>query len=170
MRKLILVRGPICAGKSTTIDFLRSVSRGLSWIDQDCLKRAIDKERPSDWRDEIAFNTTICLARFLMQKGRNIIADIHSSIPRQYEEYKRLALENNYALFSFLLYPSLEVCQERNQRRVIPDVEYVVSEDDIRQYWKNPYQVAGETIFDSERTETKSIAEKILQETGLSEK
>ncbi|MCX6712090.1 MAG: AAA family ATPase [Candidatus Vogelbacteria bacterium] len=163
MNRLILIRGPICAGKSTTASLLRDNIEKCSLVDQDCLKRAIDNKEPTEWRDQLAFDTSLYLADLLMKKGRDIVADIHSSIPKQYNEYEKLATKNNYKLFSFLLYPPLNTCQERNRVREIPDIQYEVTEDDIKKYWKNVHKIKGETVFDTSIIEANGIIKKILE-------
>jgi predicted kinase len=163
MNRLILIRGPICAGKSTTAISLQNSIEKCSLVDQDCLKRMIDKKDRSDWRRKIAFDTTLYLANSLMQKGRDIIADVHSSVPDQYEEYKKLAAKHNYKFFSFLLYPPLHVCQERNKKRDIPDVKYKLTDDDIKHYWENLYEVENEIIIDSSTMDTEHIVDRILK-------
>lgn len=162
MKRIILIRGPICAGKSTTVESLRSSLETCSLIDQDYLKRAIDNKGRSDWRSRIAFDTSLYLARLLMQEGRDILAEVHSSIPKQYDEYVRLAKENDYTLFSFLLCPPLEVCLQRNKARVVPDMYYTLSDEDIKNYWENVYEVEGEMVFDTSVVSVKDITEKIV--------
>jgi len=163
MNRLILIRGPICAGKSTTANFLQNAIGACSLIDQDCLKRAIDRKKPSDWRSDIAFDTTLYLADLLMARGRDIIADIHSSKPGQYNDYKKLALKHNYKLFSFLLYPPLNICLARNSARDIPDVQYKITDDDIKKYWNNLYSVKEETVFDTSVIKINDVVKKILK-------
>lgn len=163
MNRLILIRGPICAGKSTMVNLLQDTLEACSVVDQDVLKRAIDKKRRSDWRDNIAFDTTLYLSDLLMKEGRDIIADIHSSLPKKYEEYQKLAMKNGYQLFSFLLYPPLEVCLQRNKSRIIPDIDYEITDDDIKKYWENPCEVKGETVFDTSVVTTEDVVAKILE-------
>lgn len=162
-RKLILIRGPICSGKSTTVRFLAEKIGNCSIIDQDCLKRAIDGDHSSSWRDKIAFDTTIFMVSQIMKKGRIIIADIHSSVKRQYECYKKLAKENDYQLYSFLLYPPLEVCLSRNRTRLIPDVKYKITPGEIEKYWSKVYQVKNEICFDTSNLSVSNVSEKIIK-------
>lgn len=163
MNRLIIIRGPICAGKSTTELALQNSLEKSSLVDQDSLKRAIDRTGSSEWRSKIAFDTTLHLADLLMATGRDIIADVQSSKPLQYEEYVKLALKNNYKLFSFLLYPPLDVCLERNRKRPIPDVQYTISDNDIKKYWENVYEVKGEYIFDTSVLTTENLVKEILR-------
>ncbi len=163
MNRLILIRGPICAGKSTTASFLQNILKDCSLIDQDSLKRSIDKTQASEWRSNIAFNTTLYLAKLLMETNRDIIADIHSSKPNQYGAYKKLALENNYKLFSFLLYPPLNDCLRRNSVREIPDVHYKITDENIIKYWKNLFKIKNEHVFDTSVTNVEDIVKKILE-------
>ncbi len=162
MKKLILIRGPICAGKSTTVKLLSELIDDCSVIDQDSIKRSIDGKKVSEWRDKIAFQTTLYLADQLMKKERTIIADIHSSKGYQYDEYKKLTGNNDYELFSFLLYPPLEVCLERNARRKIPDVAYQITDEEIKQYWENPSYVPEEHKFDTAKVSAGDIVNTIV--------
>lgn len=160
---LILIRGPICAGKTTVVQGLSDILVDCSVVDQDFLKRGIDKIKPSLWRDKIAFDTTLFLVEQLMKKRRLIVADIHSAVRRQYVEYRKLARKYDYPLFSFLLYPPLEVCIERNQKRVIPDVRYEVSDQDIRRYWEKVFSVIDELIFDTSTMSVEEVKNVIIE-------
>lgn len=165
-RSLILIRGPICAGKSSIVNALQNKldSKIISIIDQDSIKRAIDKNNPSKWRDKIAFDTTLFLAELLMQRNRIIIADIHSAIKKQYVDYRRMAKKNNYYLFSFLLYPPLDVCLDRNKKRIIPDINYRITGREIRWYWNHLFMVKKEKVFDSSLLTIDEITERIISE------
>lgn len=161
MKKLILIRGPICAGKSTTTELLREALESASLIDQDFFKRSISRER-SEWRSRIAFETSLHLAELLMEEERDIIADIHSSISDQYDRYAKLASKNGYAVFTFLLYPSLETCLQRNRARSIPDMRYQLTDTDIKKYWETVYPVSGEEMLDTSKLEPEEVVAKIL--------
>ncbi|MFZ3031770.1 MAG: AAA family ATPase [Candidatus Moraniibacteriota bacterium] len=166
MKRLILIRGPICAGKSTTVDLLSGILDDCSVVDQDLLKRTIDKKKRSPWRSRIALDTALYLADLLMKEGRDIIADIHSAIPGQYDEYKKLAEKHQYQMFSFLLYPPLDVCLQRNRERVISDVWYQLGDDDIEKYWGKVYRVEGEAVFDTSVVATEDVVSEILRVIG----
>lgn len=161
MNKLVLIRGPICAGKSTITELLYHTLGAASLVDQDLLKRNIDRKR-SDWRSRVAFSTALYFASLLMKENRDIIVDIHSSIPAQYTEYAKLALRNDYKLFSFLLYPPLKVCLQRNKKRPIPNMQYRLTDDDIKTCWKNVHEAPGETVLDTSILKPEEVVSKIL--------
>ncbi len=162
---IILIRGPICGGKSTIVELLKKNIHKASIVDMDSFKRSIDHAKASEWRDRMAFKTAIFLADEIMKKtGRVIIADIHSNKAYQYDAYKKLAKKNKYKLYSYLLYPPLKVCLERNRRRIIPDVKYKITKNAIKSYWCNPYKIKGEKIFDTSKIKPKEIAKSILND------
>src|ERR1700740_2200290 len=78
-KQLIIIRGPIGAGKTSVVEALRDKLDGVSIIDFDAFKRQIDNAHSSDWRREIALDTALYLCGRLMKIGRLIIVDIHSS-------------------------------------------------------------------------------------------
>lgn len=155
--KIILIRGPICAGKTTTINLLKDKFDNASYIDFDAFKRAIDWTQPSQWRTELAFKSALNLAEELMKRGRNILADIHSSKKYQFEAYKQLAEKYDYGFHSFLLYPPLHVCLCRNLNREIPDVKYKVTEQEIIDYWQQTFKITGEDVFNTANIDVQEI-------------
>ena len=167
MTKIILIRGPICAGKSTIAQELLKNLKNCSLIDQDSFKRNIDFAKSSKWRADLAFETALFLADKLMNKRRTIIADIHSSIKKQHEGYIALAKKYKYALFSYLLYPPLGVCLNRNKNRVIPDIKYKISRQKIKKYWEKVHFVPREKTFDTSKMKTKRIVREILAEVNF---
>lgn len=162
MKKIILIRGPICAGKTTTVSLLKERLDDVSIIDMDAFKRAIDHTHASEWRDRLAFRSALSLADDLMKMDRTIVADIHSNKGYQYEGYRELANKNDYKLFSFLLYPPLRVCQKRNSERKIPGVRYKISNREIGDYWINPCKIEGEEVIDSSVFNPRQVLETIL--------
>ena len=163
MKKIILIRGPICSGKSAVAGLLFKKNNNSSLIDEDILKRTIERTKTPKWRSGLAFETALFLAEKLMRRKRTIIADIHSSKKDRYVGYKKLADKYNYTLHSFLLYPPLNVCIERNKLRDIPDVAYKISRKNIEKYWRVLYRVADEQIFNDSKIEPALIANKIFK-------
>lgn len=161
--KIIIIRGPICAGKTTTINLLKEKFTKASYIDFDSFKRAIDWTQPSDWRDKLAFKSALNLAEELMKRQRNILADIHSSKKYQYQAYKNLAAKYSYEFNSFLLYPPLHVCLCRNLNREIPDVKYSVTEQEIIDYWKNTFKIPAEDSFNTGTIKVEEIIDYIVK-------
>lgn len=128
----------------------------------DHFKRSIDHVLPSEWRDKMAFDIALYMADKIMKLERTIIADIHSARPYQYEKYQELARANNYELISFLLYPPLGVCLERNNKRKIPDIKYEVRDEDVKEYWQTVHHIAGEKVIDTSCLDPEEVVKEIL--------
>jgi uridine kinase len=108
--KIIIIRGPICAGKTTTINLLKDKFVNASYIDFDAFKRAIDWTQPSPWRTELAFKSALNLAEELMKRNRNILADIHSSKNiniRRIKNWRKNIIMTFIPFFSIPLYTSV---------------------------------------------------------------
>lgn len=163
MKKLILIRGPIYSGKSTTARLLRERLGEASAVDFDVFKRQIDDTKSTPWRSELAFKASLFLADRLMKFGRTIIADIHSSQEYQYREYQKLATESGYILFSFLLKPPLKTCLERSRTRDDSNLKYKISDEKITNYWRNTFHVPHEPVFDSSKLSPEEIVLRIME-------
>ena len=163
MKLIILIRGPICAGKSTIVNLLSKNLKNASCIDFDAFKRAVDRSKATQWRDKMAFKSAIYLCEMIMKKKRTIIADIHSSKKYQYLKYKDLANKNNYKLYSILILPPLAVCLKRNSTRKIKKVLYKISDKEISDYWKNTFKIKKEIVFDTSKIKPQKIIKFILE-------
>lgn len=163
----IIIRGPICAGKSTLCKELRELIPNSSLVTSDRIKRAIDNRETSEWRDEIAFKTSVFLAKLLMKKERTLIIDIHSSRMDYFDKFKKLCTNRSYPVYSFLLEPSLKTCIERNRKRAIPEVHYIISDKEVELYWNSTKKIEGEEIFDTSRKSSKEIAREIVKCIGI---
>ena len=151
MKRLVLIRGPIFAGKTTIAGLLRERLGEASKIDFDELKLQIDDTKSSLWRQELALKTSLFLTRELTKFDRTIIVDIHSSKENQYREYQKVAAQNGYFLFSFLLRPPLEVCLARSRVRDDSNLKYKISEEKITEYWRDTFHIEGEMEFDTSK-------------------
>jgi predicted kinase len=167
-KKMILIRGSICAGKTTTVNFLRNIIENSSLVDEDVFKRAIDNSVASKWRDDLSFKLALNMANTIMEEqGRIIISDVHSSFENRYKEYKKLAEKNNYEFYSFLLRPPLEEVLKRNNFREIPDVKYSITDKEIIKYWKELYTVNGERVFDTSKINPQEVIKSVIKDIGL---
>jgi len=146
---MIVIRGPICAGKSSLCYALRDSIPNSSLVSADKIKRAIDNTTASRWRDEIAFKNTVHLTKLLIKVKRVVIIDIHSNNLKQLNIFKALARRNRYNFNSYLLFQPLATCIERNHNRAIPDVKYSITDNEIKSYWKSTIKIKGEKIIDT---------------------
>jgi len=159
MKRLILVRGSICAGKSTTSRLVRRALRDSSHVDFDVFKMLIDDEKSSEWRRDLAIKIGFSLASELMKLGRTIIVETHSR-KYYYKRLERLAKANGYKLTSFLLEPPLEVCLDRNRAKMRD--KYKISDNKIKRSWRETFYVPGEIKFDTSKSSPQKIANKII--------
>ena len=159
---LILIRGSICAGKTTTVALLKEKIAKASHIDFDAFKRSIDWTKRSVWRTRLAYKTALTLAEELMLRQRNIIADIHASQKYQYFGYRKLAKANNYELFTFLLYCPLCTCLSRNIARPIEGVQYQLSAAELTTDWYKAFRLPNEPMLDSSRYQPEELVGQIL--------
>jgi len=167
VEKIIFIRGPICSGKSTIARILFDNLENASLIDQDTLKNDIDNKYSSKWRRVIAFETSVFLINKLMERKRTIIVEIHSSRKKQYLTYIKIAKKNNYDIYSFLLYPPLKICLNRNKSRPRFGMKYNISRKQIRRYWKNIYKIKNEKVFDTSKKSVKEICLEIIKDIRL---
>ncbi len=161
MKQLILIRGPICAGKSTVVRILRGRLKKASHVDFDALKQQIDDSESSPWRQELALKASLFLTEKLMKLGRTIIIDIPSSKQNQYQAYRKLAEKNGYSLIPFLLRPPLKTCLERNRLKMRD--KYKIPDKKIKEYYRKTFPVPGELKFDTSKASSKMIASGILR-------
>ncbi len=169
MRKkyLIVIRGPICAGKSSVVKELKKILPDSSHVAADALKRSIDWRKATKWRSQLAFKTACFLTTELMKLERNIITDIHASKINEYEYYQQLADTNGYQFFSFLINAPLEICLARNKSRDIPDVDYMISDQEITDYWQAAVNIENEPSFNSSKSSAAEIAAQIMAKIGI---
>ena len=161
-KKLIIIRGPIAAGKTTLVGSLKNKLKNASAVDYDVFKVMIDHTKPSSWRRQTAFRCAAFLINEIMKKGRAIIVDTHATNRNQYLALKKIAKQNGYSLFSFLLYPPLDFCFKLNAGREIPGIKYKIGKKIVRDYWKNIVFIKGEPVFDPSRQSHAHIARQII--------
>lgn len=161
-KNLILIRGPVGAGKTSVVEALRNKLNDVSIIDFDAFKRQIDNARSSEWRRRIAFNTALFLCQQLMDEERTIVVDIHSCFRDQYERYVELAKQNGYTVSSYLIYPPLHTCLKRAGERIVPDITYEIDTEMIKRYWNDTFFIAGEPIYNDPDMVPEDIATSIL--------
>lgn len=147
--QLILIRGPIGVGKSTTVGLLRERIQPASVVDFDAFKRQIDTVESSSWRRETALKTAAFMTEYLMRAQRRIIIDIHSSSHEQHDEYLSLADRYDYPMTSCLLFAPLAVCLRRAHERFVPGLHYPIDETMVRQYHEGTFHIPNEPVYDT---------------------
>jgi predicted kinase len=162
-KKLIVVRGPICSGKSAVAKILRDSIPNSSWVDYDLMKKMIDHSTSSSWRHKLAFHTAVSLVEDLMDAKRVIIMDVHASSVYQYTELKKLAEAHRYEFKSILLMPPLAICLRRSKMRAAGPLP----EKKVREYWYSSLRIEDESVFDSSQLSPEEIAEAALMIAGV---
>ena len=160
--KLVLIRGPICSGKSMVTRVLREKLDQASLADFDSIKQQIDFRASSNWRREIALRTAVFLAGELLNAERTVIAEVHSAFHEQYEAFKNVAEMHQRPFYSFLITAPMDVCLQRNRSRRIPDPWYAPGDAAVREHWEKTEHIAGEPEFDTSRQTVRDIVTSIL--------
>lgn len=160
--KIVIIRGPVGAGKTSVVTELRALMKDASIVDFDSFKRQIDNKASSDWRRTLALQTAGFLADKLMESGRDIIIDIHSSSREQLDLYYALANRHNYSLASYLLFPPLEICKSRAKTRIVNDILYEIDDEMIEKYWHETFFVDSEVKFSDPDLAPSDIASRIF--------
>lgn len=160
--QLIIIRGPIGAGKSSLIDAMRHSLQEVSVVEIDTIKKQIDITAAVPWRLEVAIDTALFLTQQLMSKERVIIVDIHSSRKEHLDKYVDLAKTNRYKATSFLLYPPLEVCKERFQKRLASGVKNNIDDTKLVKQWQDTVFVEDEVTFKDPQLSPDQIAAQII--------
>jgi predicted kinase len=163
--KIVIIRGPVGAGKTSVVTELRELMEDASIVDFDSFKRQIDNKASSDWRRTLALQTAGFLTDKLMKSGRDIIIDIHSSSSEQLDLYNALAHKYDYSLTSYLLYPPLEICQTRAKTRIVSDILYEIDDGMIEKYWRETFFLDSEEKFSDPDLAPKDIASMIFHST-----
>jgi len=158
---LVVIRGPICAGKSTTAEALRRLIPDASRVDFDAFKVQLDNRGSSVWRRKTAERLALFMTKLVMQEGKPLIIDFPSNNMYLYQWYEQMAFERKYQFFSFLVEASLDICQQRNRLRAIPGAAYRLSPDMIEDFWKGTIPIEGEPRFRSEEMTPEEIARQI---------
>lgn len=161
-QELIIIRGPVGAGKSSVVKELRKRISASSIVDFDSFKRQIDNSESSSWRRDIAIDTALFMTERVMHQKRAVIIDIHSSQINLLQRYVQLANNMQYKVTSFLIYPPLEVCLERAAKRIVPDINYQIDIEMINRYWSETVFIDGEMQFTDTSLSAADIAESIV--------
>ncbi len=150
MQHLVVLRGPIGAGKTS---LMQEVSRQLpdcSAIEIDALKRIADPNKSSPWRRNVALETGAFMTRKLLETGRSVVTEAHARWGEQTELFREVSRQlSGVAFSSFLVYAPYDVCLERATARDVPDIAYAIDEAMISSYYVNLDPLPGETVVDT---------------------
>lgn len=117
-RFVLLVNGPICAGKSTLADLLLARHKNVFFISGDKIKWLI-----SDYSFEthrgLVCELLLVLAKTMLQKGFSLLIDGNQQIYKGgWNDYAALANEHGVRFFEINLEAPIEVLETRFHARV----------------------------------------------------
>lgn len=165
MSNIIIIRGAICAGKTTTSTLLRDNLADYALIEPDIIKQMVDRTRSSTWRRQITDKTMIFMFNELVKRKRNVIVALHGHDMMQYRKIRRIGIDHGAKIYSFLLTAPLDVCMARNERRGAPGMCYKIPKSKILDFIKKTKIIKGEPIFNTETQTALMIVKAIIRKT-----
>lgn len=164
MKELIIIRGPIGAGKTSVVRSLCQLLPNSSGIECDAIKRMIDPHESSEWRRDIAIRSGVFLAGQLLRINRTAVAEIHANRPDQLAQFRCIGRDHNVEARTYLLKPPLDICLERVRGRFVPDISYAIDDSMVREHYGGILFEPGEREFDSSAASPELIASEIAEE------
>lgn len=150
MPNLIVLRGPIGAGKTSIMQEVCNRLPNWSSIEIDALKRMVDPHASSEWRRKVSLAGGLAMAEQLLQHGRSVITEAHSRWPEQSDRFQALAAKLATVTFkSFLVVAPLEVCLQRAAQRTVPGIDYGIDEPMVTAYHTNLDPLPNEPVIDT---------------------
>jgi|GEM_PF-3587162 len=145
--KLLVIRGPMCAGKTTLGESLRRKHMQASHLVPDALIQMVDHLASSEFRRQLVHDTILFMASQLLLQKRLVIVEVYGQDREFYDRLMDLAKRVQVGAMSVLLYPPLETCLARNRN---PDrgARTNLSEDIISTHWRNTFRIEGELVFE----------------------
>lgn len=150
MPNLIVLRGPVGAGKTSIMRALTEKIPDCSAVEIDALKRMIDPTGSSVWRREAALTAALSLTKALLERGRAVVTETHARWPEQTSQFYDLAHEvADVALTGVLVKAPYEVCLDRAKQRSVPGISYPINEAMVASYYVNLEPLANELSVDT---------------------
>lgn len=165
MPHLIVLRGPIGAGKSSIMKEVHDLLPGSSVVEIDTIKRMIDPTGSSARRRRTALNTSVYLTRSLLEHGRSVITETHTRWQDQALRFKTLAATMADVVFtSFLVTTPYSVCNDREKRRYVPDItSHRIDEPMVNSYYVSLEPLQDEPVPDTSPLSAQAAGRFIIQ-------
>jgi predicted ABC-type ATPase len=112
MKKLIIINGPSCAGKSTIIDEFFLYQKSFFWLKYDAIKRFFVDYEPTHDKEKVQELVTT-IGRDRIDRGEDILLENHIG------PIVEFARENGYDIFGFDIEVPYPVLLQRFQERVV---------------------------------------------------
>jgi predicted kinase len=166
---LIVIRGPIAAGKSSVSQALHArMADSASLVETDAIKRMIDPTRSSEWRRNVAHASAAFIIERLLEVPRTGIIEAHTKHPQQLDRLAAIAERHGAPLVRVLLTAPLEVCQARAAGRPTPGLSYSIDREMVADYYCNTDPQPGDLVFDTTAQSPEEISADIFEHLSLS--
>ncbi len=112
MKKLIIINGPSCAGKSTVINKIFETKKDIFWLKFDSIKRFFVDYEPLTDRVKVT-ELVIVIGKDRIDRGEDILLENHD------QEVVDCAKEKDYILFEYNIEAPYDALLERFRVRVL---------------------------------------------------
>lgn len=165
MPNLVILRGPIGAGKTSIMHRVRDELPEFCAVELDALKRMLDPQMSSSWRRNAALAGGIAMSADLLESDRSVITETHSRWPEQAERLERVASEiGDVSVHRFLVTAPFETCLKRAVQREIPGISYAIDATMVREYYANLEPEPGETVIDTSTMTLAKATDIVMQQ------
>lgn len=169
MKKIIVINGPSCAGKSTIIDKIFETKRDIFWLKFDAIKRFfIDYDSSSDKQKVTALFVVIGKDR--IDKDEDILLEDHNVV----SDYKNTevldyAKENKYVVFEYNIEAPYEILLSRFRLRASnlrSGIKINLSEEKHKNMYNKylEYKNLNIKTFDTSLQSAEEISKEILND------
>ena len=161
MKKLIIINGPSCAGKSTIIDEFFLSQKHFFWLKYDAIKRFFVDYEPTRDKEKVQELVTV-IGTDRINRGENIL--LESSL----ENIVELAEESGYEIFEFNIEAPYPVLLQRFRERVSNikvGVRINTSEERHREIYDSyvSNKRGGGVTFDTSILSKEEIVDKMIE-------
>ncbi len=162
MKKIIIINGPSCAGKSTIIDKIFETKQDIFWLKFDSVKRFFVDYIPSVDKQKVT-DLVVVIGKDRMEKDEDILCENHI------QEVIDFAKEKSYSIYEYNIEAPYETLLERFRARLLNIKEGLkinTSEEKHRETY-DKYLVRKDMnvkTFDTSLQSAEEIAKEILSD------
>lgn len=161
---LIVIRGPIGAGKSSVSQATHDlIADHASIVETDAIKRMIDPNESSDWRRDIAHSSAAFIVEQVLKVPRTGIVEVHTKYPRELDRLADIAQRCGAPMLNILLTAPLEICKERAASRQTPELGYAIDHTMVEDYYRHTEPRPSDLVFDTAAMLPNQIAASIIE-------
>lgn len=171
--KLIIIDGPMGAGKSTVAKLLHKKLKYSALISLDRIKHIISGVKVDDLEHlQLASEIGATITKEYLKRDRNVIVEKAFTQDKYLKKFLKLINYNTKKTFIYQIEAPLHIRIERIKNRPFPDeIKRKPSLKKIKKnyYRYNNFKYKGAKTFDSYELSTKQIVNKILKDIKQSE-